>query len=455
VAEGEEYGVEYSARAALEASVQAFCDRQVEPVEGKTGAILMKSKTVTEASAKNNLEAECVRFLELNFTTFSVKGVQRKVTEAWEEKKEEKLREKMSAGDKARLLSYRKASVGLTASRRRREFKLSNQEMETMVQLRLGSTWAAPVQICNCPATADWGSATHFVCCGMLQTQGIERHNLVRDVLVKIARDCGYPTCSEPVSQAKGTGHHRPDVLLVSGGGGELILLDVTFANPSAVTRHSVDGRVKPTGSAAVEGAAANDAGKRKNREYIKHYALNTIGSVTRRFLPIVLETSGRLGEQAKLCIQEMAAHADTGGLGDYQDVLRESVTRVTMAAHKGNAIVYQQWCQIVERAANVRALGVSEANLRSRAYERVLAERRNERALRERRSSLERDQDEQSDSGSEERASVTGDASDADSELEPEDELSDEAKNASESSSNQSGRTQSGDRISLESYAG
>jgi hypothetical protein len=57
VAEGEEYGVEYSARAALEASVQAFCDRQVEPVEGKTGDILMKSKTVTEASAKNNLES--------------------------------------------------------------------------------------------------------------------------------------------------------------------------------------------------------------------------------------------------------------------------------------------------------------------------------------------------------------------------------------------------------------
>ena len=112
----------------------------------------------------------CTKVVELinnNFDKFAGKGVQHEITTAWEALKLQRYLEHQSTTpeDKARQLSYKKANIVLTMKRNTRATKLSNDEIATAVQCRLGSTLVPKEKGCTCRASFNWKSDSHMLYC--------------------------------------------------------------------------------------------------------------------------------------------------------------------------------------------------------------------------------------------------------------------------------------------------
>ena len=137
----------------------------------------------------------------------------------------------------------------------------------------------------------------HAVMCGGGPSRTL-RHNTVRDIIAKAARDVGLST---DIEHGGGLGDQRRpgDVIIYNWREGRHLLIDVAVINPFCST--NVPGLI----SGGV-GAAATEYGKTKERNY------SDLDFTKYDFLPFIIETSGGMSKAAHGFCKELKRWRDS-----------------------------------------------------------------------------------------------------------------------------------------------
>ena len=317
-----------------------------------------------------------VELINNNFDKFAGKGVQHEITKAWEALKLQGYLEHQSTTpeDKARQLSYKKANIVLTMRRNTRATKLSNDEIATAVQCRLGSTLVPKEKVCTCRASFNWKSDSHMLYCS--NGKAIERHDMVCDALATIARRAGHQATREEPGQAGSDSRHRVDILTTTAGqSGQTATKLVEVAVVCATNKSAVfiNGKATTLASSAVtEGYAAKKREADKENKYRKEFHVDNTN--TNRQLRLgVVETSGRFGDRLNFYLKELAMCAHTGGIMEYNEFLMWAKVLVTAAVHKGNSLMYAVYLRKMGQSKHKQAMD-----------RRIEIEKRHRRAQRE-----------------------------------------------------------------------
>jgi len=163
----------------------------------------------------------------------------------------------------------------------------------------------------------------HGLCCSMCQGNIINRHDNIRDLIIKILRRWGKRNIdvrAEPSVPRDGR-HLRADIAVTFNS--VITYVDVGITCPA--TRAQVRG-----GSHKEPGKALEKSEKVKLQKY-DHLKPN--------FVPFILETGGRLNERARTFVEELASKCGVGAAGArvlYQQVSdRLALDQIRMMAYK------------------------------------------------------------------------------------------------------------------------
>ena len=218
--------------------------------------------------------------------------------------------------------------------------QLTDAQFKSAVRFRLGLNPAPPTQRrcpCWCGADLSRASPDHAQVCAKLPLQRTTRHNLLQRAWRRIASRAGVASSIEPTDRhldaeaaqpgSKGYGN-RGDILFASLL--DLVLGDVSVVHPAGATEI----RVRKSDEVAGASAAGRDAAKRA-----KH-AAGAAGGYS--FVPLTVESYGRMGEPARKFLSNLAEKASSVGRVDRGAFLANAERELSVALCRGNAIVFQ-----------------------------------------------------------------------------------------------------------------
>ena len=210
---------------------------------------------------------------------------------------------------------------------------ISDAEMKAGLRHLLGLCPApVPVEADRCRCGQLLAEPDHPMSCPDFAPLRTSRHDLVEDVWYCANRRAGRAVCRQPVNRhlqeaamapgERGWGK-KGDILAV--GMGEMVEIDVTYA--VTTTAAQLD---KP------EGAVVRARESRKTR----HHAQGGTAGYT--FVPVVMDTFGAMGEEAKREMRKLGKIAASGGRVDAAAFVRNMCTDLSVMHVKGNHLVFQ-----------------------------------------------------------------------------------------------------------------
>ena len=218
--------------------------------------------------------------------------------------------------------------------------EMSNGQFKSGVRYYLGLS-PAPVDpgTLRCECGVSLSTPDHAQTCSKLSGARIGRHDIGENCWYRGMHRAGLAACKQPTNRhlesdqekrvapgTKGFGK-RGDILGVSLD--RMVEMDYTV--------------VLCTGETARKTGAHTEAGKcakAREKQKCNHHAKG--GTTGYDFVPIVIETHGRLGEAAKAEIKYLADVASSGGRVDRGAFIRNFKTELSVAHVKGNALVFQ-----------------------------------------------------------------------------------------------------------------
>ena len=253
------------------------------------------------------------------------------------------------ARNRARLLSCacRPAGAWIEALPTSSELTLNDSDFRAAMRHRLGLTHLpanAPGVRCSCGETMQPGDVDHPMTCKS-QCGGMQlRHNLNSNNWRLISHRAGISTSSEPLlrrlpgAQANANANRpdsRGDILLVLPSG--LTVADVSVIHPAASTNL----RYARTAGGA---AAAREASKRARYE--------TADPNGYTFVPLVVESYGRMGQAAMGLLNTLATAAAAGGAVKKSAFVTNALRQLSVGLCRGNGVMYRRGMAVLATAS-------------------------------------------------------------------------------------------------------
>jgi hypothetical protein len=256
--------------------------------------------------------------------------------------------------DRARLLSCqcRAASAWIDTLPTAPALRMSNADFVCAMRHRLGLTHMpanAPGVQCSCGQFMQPNDVDHAMTCksqcGAMQL----RHEIIKDTWRLIANRAGVASSVEPVlrrlpgAQASANANRpdsRGDILLVLPGG--LTVADVSVVHPAASTYVQA---ARSVGGAA----AARDQAKR-----VRYATADPNGYA---FIPLSVETFGRMGKPAMELLNTLATAAAAGGAVQKTGFVVNALRQLSVSLCRGNGIMYRRSLSVLARASGTSFL--------------------------------------------------------------------------------------------------
>ena len=223
--------------------------------------------------------------------------------------------------------------------------QLTDWEFTSAMRHRLGLTNMpanAPGVQCFCGRHLKQGDTDHAMTCKSLSGAMTLRHDLTKNDWCRIARRAGIATSAEPVlrplqgaqaallADRQGS---RGDILLALSSA--LTVADVSIVHPAA------DTYVRAAANAAGSAAAVRDQAKRARYETDDPHGY--------AFIPLSMETYGRMGKPAMELLNKLAETAADGGVN--KDSFVTNALRVlSIGLCRGNAVLYKRSLPVMAR---------------------------------------------------------------------------------------------------------
>lgn len=241
-------------------------------------------------------------------------------------------------------------SAWLAATRSSADTTLSNAEFVSggHHRLGLGPRLDVPLPTCGCGA-GDPSAPDHGMSCNLAAGLRTLRHNFTASAWRRSITAAGCATSVEPpytrLAQtgraAAAAGMTRGDILTFLPDG-SVNVLDTVVTHPG---NQSYVGR-----ASRVDGHAAELAAADKWREY--RAAAGSGGGGGYTFIPLAMESFGRLGREAASFLSALGDIAAEGGRGVSKAAfIRAAHRRISVAIVRGNARVYSCAAQQLVRA--------------------------------------------------------------------------------------------------------
>jgi Reverse transcriptase (RNA-dependent DNA polymerase) len=196
----------------------------------------------------------------------------------------------------------------------------------------------------TCFCNAALAPADHAMSCPSLSGVMTMRHNILLGVWRRIARRAGVASAAEPALQPlqrralpRGRDGARGDILLALPDA--LTVTDVSVIHPAAATYAPAASR------RAGAAAAVRDAQKRAL--YAADGAQQAYG-----FVPLSVESYGRLGKPAMALLGSLATIASAGEGVTKTAFMASAVRELSVALCRGNGIMYRASLQALARAS-------------------------------------------------------------------------------------------------------
>jgi hypothetical protein len=251
--------------------------------------------------------------------------------------------------NRARLLSCqcRPAGAWLEALPTSGALTLSDTDFRSAMRHRLGMTHLpanAPGVLCACGQIMQPGDIDHAMCC-KTQAGGMQlRHEILSNIWRLISHRAGIASSAEPMlrrlpgAQASANADRpdsRGDILLVLPSG--LTVADVSVVHPAANTNRR---------AARVEGGAA------AAREAMKRARYETGDPNGYAFVPLVVETYGRMGKAAMGLLNTLATSAIAGGAMKKSSFVTNALRQLSVGLCRGNGVMYRRGLGILATAS-------------------------------------------------------------------------------------------------------
>jgi hypothetical protein len=251
--------------------------------------------------------------------------------------------------NRARLLSCmcRPAGAWIEALPTSGALQLSDADFRVAMRHRLGLTQMpanAPGVRCTCGRIMQPNDADHAMTC-TTQAGGKQlRHNIFSNTVRLISHRAGIATSAEPVlrqlpgAQASANANRpdsRGDILLVLPSG--VTVADVSVIHPAASTY---------VRAARTEGGAA------AAREQAKRARYETADPGGYAFVPLVVETYGRLGKAAMELLNTLATTAAAGGAVRKSAFVANALRQLSVALCRGNGVMYRRSLGVIATAS-------------------------------------------------------------------------------------------------------
>lgn len=273
-------------------------------------------------------------------------GVQREYGRIVSERAHDALLLKCAPMDAARLRSCacRTASMWLDAVPTAHALVLTDSDFVYAARYRMGAPYLPtdhPPVTCWCGIALSPGNPDHAVHCNTASGSMTLRHNLLLEIWRRIFSRAGLATSAEPCmaplrrADDHGAQGDRGDILLSLAG--QLTVADVSVICPTAqsyLPRAAVE-----TGSAA---ATRDKAKRRKYKPTSGGYA----------FVPISVETHGRIGTPAMDLLGKVAAQAGLREERGKATFVTNALRELSVGLCKGNAILFRAGLQILARCS-------------------------------------------------------------------------------------------------------
>jgi len=224
--------------------------------------------------------------------------------------------------------------------------QLSDADFVCAMRHRLGISQMpanAPAVQCFCKEYVQPGNVDHALTCNSLSGAITLRHDILTGIWRRIAGRAGVATSSEPelrplrgrLDRSRNAGD-RGDILLALQRA--LTVGDVSVIHPAAQTYARA--------AARTAGSAAAVRDRQKRARYDQ--AVN--GSYA--FVPLSVESYGRLGEPAMRLLNTLADSAAAGGVVVKGDFVRNALRELCFGLCRGNGIVYRAGFKMLARAS-------------------------------------------------------------------------------------------------------
>ena len=213
--------------------------------------------------------------------------------------------------------------------------RLENIVFEThgRIRLALGQATNARLPPCRC-TIGDPTSADHPMVCNQTKGEAKMRHDLVTDPVCQGLRKSGAACVKEPrygdlsrtALQAANAAGTRGDIMAVLKG--QVIMTDTKIIHPAAASyRHAAARR---TGAAA----------KKAEQDKWRTFRANGGGDSGAVFVPTVVESVGRLGQELQRFINKLGNNVGESG-GCKRTFVRHMLESISCALARGNTRMY------------------------------------------------------------------------------------------------------------------
>ena len=237
-----------------------------------------------------------------------------------------------------RSCACRPASLWLDTLPTCMALQLSNNDYVSAMRLRLGLTYLppnAPGVQCSCGRHIEACDVDHAMTCNTLKGAATLRHEILKEIWRRITRRAGIASSVEPLLHSLPGAHaaaiadrpeSRGDILLVLPDG--LTVVDVSVVHPAASTYMH---------AARVEGGAAAMRDQAKRAQYESGdpngYA----------FVPLSMESFGRLGKPAMQLLNTLATKAVDGGVVVKGSFVVNAMRELSVGLMKGNGLMFRR----------------------------------------------------------------------------------------------------------------
>jgi len=244
----------------------------------------------------------------------------------------------------ARLFSVQHpvATAWLSVLPTKQPWTLTDETVRTALQFMLGaSPGPKPQEYFVCLCNQQTSNCHHAMTCPKFAGYRTSRHNFIQQMVRYVFSSAGLASSIEPQEkhlkglQPGDTGYgQRGDILVPLMD--DILNIDVSVTHPASQEYRDAACR-RP-------GAAAERRDTKKMNDHAKD------GTSGYSFIPFSIESYGRLGKPAEQLLKEVAEKASSTGMCDRNDFLQWSYREISVRLIKGNARIFQVFCQVLSR---------------------------------------------------------------------------------------------------------
>ena len=224
--------------------------------------------------------------------------------------------------------------------------QLSDPDYVCAGRHRLGLTHMpsnAPSVTCFCNELVQPGNSDHAMVCSTISGTVTVRHDILKRIWRRTGARAGIATSEEPrlgllrdSSDGSGRTGERGDILFALHHA--LTVADVSVIHPAAQTY--------ARGAAAAAGSAAALRDRQKRTRYQQAFP----GGYA--FMPLSMESYGRMGKPAMELLNTLATQACASGAFTKGDFVGSALRELSVGLCKGNGVMYRAGLKVLARCS-------------------------------------------------------------------------------------------------------